>query len=255
MNDDGEKDKICEHDAELDCSESINESISSENVNDETEVLIKLEKRIELDVDVNDETNFTLSVIRKLTNVWLSNDSISQVLSLNYKNCKEVKVENVHLEESVPEITGKVETINRKLSMFLCARTMKNIKELISGAKGFLYENNTKIHKKFTLPEHMRKIGFMCDPYVKFANFFHYNKVLAEKTKRDVNEFELRKEKMYENKCSSMVIVVHAVQSKSKHVESAFRILDKSSNLSFMSMYGTDSNTRKTMLHKKIFVT
>ena len=69
INDDRDKDATCECGMELDGSESIDEIISSDNVNDETEVLIKLEKRIEIDVDVKDETKFTLSVMRKLANI------------------------------------------------------------------------------------------------------------------------------------------------------------------------------------------
>ena len=60
---------------------------------------------------------------------------------------------------------------------------------------------------------------------------------------------------MYENKYSSMVIVVYAAQSKSKLVDSAFRKLDNTNNLSFVSLQGTDPILRKTMLHKITCVT
>lgn len=75
-----------------------------------------------------------------------------------------------------------------------------------------LKDGNARICKKFTLPENIKKISFIHSPCVKFANLKHYKKILSATTKRNENEFELKKEKVCKNNYSSTCVVVCAIK-------------------------------------------
>lgn len=59
----------------------------------------------------------------------------------------------------------------------------------------------------------------------------HYNKILVKTSNQKENLFELRKEKAFENRYSSMCVVVHALKSEKQQVDGVFRRMARGNNL------------------------
>ena len=110
---------------------------------------------------------------------WMCNRTIVSAMTLELKNCKPIKIKDLGNNMSIPKVTGKSESKNRRLNTFFRVRINKNIRELTNKINGILKEGDAKVLKEFILPEHVKKLGYICGPYVKFANIEYCEKALA----------------------------------------------------------------------------
>lgn len=72
-------------------------------------------------------------------------------------------------EISIPELTGKPGIERRKVSVCFSSKNKKR-RQIAHESKGLVKELEVRICKKYTLPEHIVKIGHVIGPCVRLAN-------------------------------------------------------------------------------------
>lgn len=225
------------------------------NINNDEEcksedVLIKVEKRTGQSEINKPEGTLVFRAARLLVEKWKEIGSIENLLPMdNKRNTLPMPLENMKRETSAQEGTGKMGTENRRVSLFFRVRTGKSIKQLIYACEDLMKELDVKIHKKYTLPEHVIKTGYVLGPNFKFANLKKYKMLITKLTGIDEEHYELRKERVYENGYPSKCMVVYAVKSKVREVDMNMKATCQKMELTCMSFKGMTGDDRKRYLH------
>ena len=95
----------------------------------------------------------------------------------------------------------------------------------------------------------MQRVGYLLGPNVKLANLKWHTEFLETEYNININDFEIKKERVCENGYFSTCLVVCAIESEKTRVDRKLRPL-KVGSIHYMLFSGINVKVRKNALHE-----
>ena len=172
---------------------------------------------------------------------WISQKMINGVKDCSNKQGEIINdVTNYSKWLSEPKVSG---TRTLKVKIYFTINTNTQFRELIENQIEFLQQERMRVDIKRTADEHTQRVGVLIGPIVDRANLAWYARMIEQKTALQIDEFESKKDVVYEGDKKQWCIVVMGIYSQRERIDFEMRKFKLSSN-SHINYISFANNTR-----------